>query len=156
MNNEETLQNYNSRLTENNNDLNTILTMINELPEAKEDTGETSQVIDVYSTSETITNKIWIDNKPIYRKVIKFTQGLNGGVNEIAHNIADIDSIVDVNMLLKFNTTVYFNSAFESTSAYISLSGATPEKIFIGVGSSWGNSFKQGFTIIMEYTKTTD
>lgn len=156
MNNEETLQIYNNRLAENNTDLNTVLTMINELPEASEETGGVVEVVDVYSTGETKTNKIWIDGKSVYRKVIKFTQGLNGGVNEITHNIANIDSIVDVNMLLKFNTTVYFNSAFESTSAYISLSGATPEKLYIGVGSSWGGSFKQGFTIIMEYTKTTD
>lgn len=156
MNNEETLQDYNSRLAENNTNLNTVLTMINELPEAKEETEEAVQVVDVYSTDEVKTNKIWIDGKSIYRKVIKFTQGLNGGVNAITHNVANIDSIVDVNMLLKFNTTVYFNSAFESTSAYISLSGATPETLYIGVGSNWGNSFKQGFTIIMEYTKTTD
>lgn len=27
---------------------------------------------DVYSTSEVKTNKIWIDNKPIYRKVLEY------------------------------------------------------------------------------------
>lgn len=27
---------------------------------------------DVYSTTETKTNKIWIDNKPIYRKVLEY------------------------------------------------------------------------------------
>ena len=155
--NKEVLQENNEKLEENNVMLSNVLDTINSLPTA----GGGSPVVvepteDIYSTSEVKTNKIWIDNKPIYRKVIQFTQGLNGGVNAIAHNVPNVASIVNVSMLLKYNTTIYMNSAFESTTSYISLSGATPDTIYIGIGSSWANSFKQGFTIIMEYTKTTD
>lgn len=32
---------------------------------------------EVYSTSEKLTNKVWIDGKPIYRKVFQFTSANN-------------------------------------------------------------------------------
>lgn len=65
MSNGETLQEYNTNLAENNDVLDNILDMVNNLP-----SGGSSISSDTYSTEEIKTNKIWIDGKPIYRKVV--------------------------------------------------------------------------------------
>jgi len=144
----DTIHANNEIIEANNNTINDILDTISLLPDG------TGGVLDVYSEEEKKINKVWIDGKPIYRKVIKFTNGLNTGVNSFQHNIPSIDSITNVQLLMKFGTSFYINSAYESTANFLSLCAASTTDIFIAVGSGWGNSFKQGFTIIMEYTKT--
>lgn len=47
-------------------------------------------ISDVYSTSEVKTNKVWINGKPIYRKVIQTT--VDNNINAtIAYNINNVD-----------------------------------------------------------------
>lgn len=55
-----------------------------------------NKVKDVYSTDEVKTNKIWIDGKPIYRKVITFTTGNSAGDINIAHNINNAEMFTNV------------------------------------------------------------
>ena len=152
MSNKETLQNYNSRLAENNTDLATILETVNNLPEA----GGTEEVIDTYSTEETVTNKVWIDGKPIYRKVINATQSLTSGSNAVAHGISNFGVATEVKLLIFFNGMTYVNSSYESATNWLSLNRVTSDSVYIFVGSGWGSSFTQGFAVILEYTKTTD
>ena len=55
---------------------------------------EVNSKVDTYSTNEILTNKVWINNKPIYRKV--FT---NISVNQIEHldiTSLSIDDITDL------------------------------------------------------------
>ena len=51
--------------------------------------GETAYK-DVYSTSGVKTNKIWIDGKPIYKKVLDITSGMSASFS-VPHNIKNID-----------------------------------------------------------------
>lgn len=52
-------------------------------------------IIDKYSTEEKKTNKVWIDNKPIYRKVITITEfsSTEVNINTGLTNISEITSI---------------------------------------------------------------
>lgn len=108
----------------------------------------------VYSTTETKTNKVWIDGKPIYRKVVVTTSDIAGG------GYIPISSNID--MLVDFGGTGYFGSnrylrqfpwlaadyqgtlnGYNSTSAYYYSNTQTG---VLGSGSK----------LWFEYTKTTD
>jgi len=105
----------------------------------------------IYSTNETKTNKLWIDNKPIYRKVIdNFTVNLSDGQQTINHNISNFKNLTDLKTYVK-----YGNVAFDLlSSGYIVRVSNSQIQINLmsqGIGLN-------GYTgyIIMEYTKTTD
>ena len=51
---------------------------------------------DIYSTTETKTNKVWIDGKPIYRKVIDFGSLPNNTTKYIPHNINNINKVIEI------------------------------------------------------------
>ena len=58
--------------------------------------GSSASVKDVYSTSETLTNKVWTDGKPIYRNVIidnAITKGTQKNIDLSALNIGSYVSI---------------------------------------------------------------
>ena len=97
------------------NDLEQITTVStsDELPifsenETKKVTvGQLRDIKDVYSTEETMTNKVWIDGKPIYRKVIQFNSETtidDGGTNFTLATLglSDIDNVFS---MYAFNTT---------------------------------------------------
>ena len=115
----------------------------------------------IYSLSETDTGKIWIDGKPIYRKVIDFGTLPNAGVKYANLGIENLERII-------FWQGLVFES---STGNYFPLPNATtagsPYLIDIVVASGDGytqalrirtQNDRTGFTayIIVEYTKTTD
>lgn len=107
---------------------------------------------DIYSTTETKTNKVWIDGKPIYRKVIE--QTLTSGVNTITHNLG-IERYVDV-FLSKGNDLVSSSdmqqiATYRGSDYNMCPYNLSKDKLYIAcVG--W-----TGYTvIILEYTKTTD
>lgn len=89
MSNGETLQEYNTNLAENNDVLDNILDMVNNLPEG----GSGGSSLDIYSTEEIKTNKVWIDGKPIYMKTIIVEEIGNNKNFEVAYNIENVDMI---------------------------------------------------------------
>ena len=113
---------------------------------------------DVYSTTETKTNKVWIDGKPIYRKVVQLS---NVGRGYIAHNhgITNVDKLITMVGILDDgstgirylpnvscdNITLYGASLtdFKKTGTFNTLFGTS-----IGTTNS--------VVAIFEYTKTTD
>lgn len=117
---------------------------------------EIEGVTDVYSTSETLTNKIWEDGRPIYRKVFKGT--LTGGgdtTQTIQHGISNFDFQTNVygranssaggqkwHMPMYFSSTGYVSVRIDNTNIYIN---STPTQ-FNGTS----------FSLTMEYVKTTD
>ena len=148
--NKETLQNYNTRLSENNNNLNAVLNMINELPEAG-----TGEVIDMYSLEETKTNKVWIDGKPIYRKVINFGALPNNEKKQITHGIQNVKMFVGGSAMATNGNTTFFlplasPAAVTSNVYFIETAGYV--EIMTGNDRS---SFATCY-VILEYTKTTD
>lgn len=56
---------------------------------------------EVYSTSEQKTNKVWIDGKPIYRKVINFTGTVSqiNGADTILGSISNCDTVTNLSGL---------------------------------------------------------
>lgn len=108
-----------------------------------------------YSENETIVGK-WIDGRPIYRKVINSTSPLSAGFNYVNHGIDNFDKLVNHELYLDYGTDVYVGGAFQDETTFVTLVYVSPEKANINVGSTWGASFKEGFTLILEYIKTTD
>lgn len=103
---------------------------------------------DVYSTEETKTNKIWIDGKPIYRKVITFTN--------TSTNWEVIGTINNMNLMIGIRGTVYDGGnnitaipsfGTENVQIYVTSSGTINKK---------STSYYQNRTgiLILEYTKT--
>lgn len=151
MNNEETLQEYNTRLTENNTSLNNILSMINELPEG----GSSGGTSDIYSTEESVIGT-WIDGKPIYRKVIVI-ETLSKGVDLLkSHNIENSDAIwinESASFLANVNETLGVNWFF-STSDWVR-TWINKDNKSIRIKSPSNLSTLSAY-ITLEYTKTTD
>lgn len=63
-----------------------------------EDSRLSSQISDIanYSTSESDTGMKWIDNKPIYRKVVNFGALPNNGTKAVAHGISNLDTVINL------------------------------------------------------------
>ena len=111
-----------------------------------------------YSTTEQVVGK-WIDNKPIYRKVIDTTY--SGTINT---NIQNLDTMVKMDVLAKQTTTNDWRNlpwlyASGSTYGDPSWGGGfyfifANSTIKFQLGSSLDDISK--LVIILEYTKTTD
>ena len=110
--------------------------------------------VDAYSTTETKTNKVWIDGKPIYRKTIDCGNLPEAGaVKNVAHNISNLGKIVNFSGLM-FSAVGHqmpfpwpwenneFNSYFID-STYIFL-------------TTNANRSTYSVIVTLEYTKTTD
>lgn len=106
-----------------------------------DDAGEN---LDYYSTTETKTNKVWIDGKPIYRKVYNgsYSQGII-----FATNVSDLVSASG----WIGSTTGKTAFPFGSPSAYVSLSVDSTHNIV-----PYSNATYPESCIVFEYTKTTD
>lgn len=59
---------------------------------------------DIYSTTETKTNKIWIDGRPIYRKVIKDINVTSNMSETISTGLSNVNVI---NIYGEYHTTDY-------------------------------------------------
>lgn len=117
---------------------------------------ELAQETDVYSTSEVQTNKVWIDGKPIYRKVIDCGNLPNNEAKNVAHSISNLGYVIRLYLTVTTGTSFY-NSNMAGTSNMYSggtvLVRATSDNIQIG--TNYNYSGHSAYAII-EYTKTTD
>lgn len=106
-----------------------------------------------YSTDEVKTNKVWINNKPIYRKVLVINSLPNNTVIDYAHNISNIDLI-------------YIEKAFWVLSdgacgpvpqyrASNEIIGIYVNKTNVVINTNVDYSPRKGY-VVLEYTKTTD
>ena len=113
---------------------------------------------DIYYTSEVKTNKKWIDNKPIYRKVITANSLPNNSTMSLSHGISSLGTIVD-QKLRWYDTTDkrWFNYyRYDSTSVMVRTGGITPTSVeLVALGVNW-SSRTSNVSITLEYTKTTD
>lgn len=91
---------------------------------------------------------IWIDGKPLYRKVIPYDI-VTTGSNSFGHKISNIDKIVDMSGYIKIseNTFIPVNIYVGDNYSYMYAT-----RTLINYYSYWtGNAY-----YILEYTKTTD
>lgn len=120
---------------------------------------------EVYSTDEIKTNKVWIDGKPIYRKVIKVTSIDSSSNNyDVAISISNLNEIVNIGGAIKITgtntykpvTVIYTDGSNAIKSHYsFSVYAITKSYISLSYGSWWKTIFDKAY-IILEYTKTTD
>ena len=110
-------------------------------------------VKEIYSTDEVKTNKVWIDGKPIYRKVVTGT--INASGNNQVILTGDIDSLIDYsgyindpaeNLKLIIGKSTYTDGG---SSRIIQISNS----LYMGYANNYHNL---GFYAVVEYTKTTD
>ena len=137
-----------------------------------DDSGGVVEIPDTYSTSEVKTNKIWIDDKSIYRIIGYFendkNQSYQGVIsfNTVLQN--EIDTITSVNGIFKnannkvfsINTPVNVGSN-SFTNAYVVSNSSSTDPLSVHVTIQVSNSSSEGENvgsgyIIVEYTKTTD
>ena len=106
--------------------------------------------IDTYSTTETKTNKVWVDNKPIYRKC---WSGLNIGTNETSiGTINNLDTVVNIEASIsQYTTTSATTLAFKKP--YVR-SQANVDVKSNGVFCKSGSGFDRINVVVVEYTKT--
>ena len=105
---------------------------------------------DIYSETEVKTNKVWIDGKPIYKKVINYTTVGQKDITSL-----QIDTIVNFNYKCIDSGVIFFNGSVPNTSvvccAYMDNSKT---QIILTFSHSDYQLIK--FEITLEYTKTTD
>ena len=107
-----------------------------------DDDGDTRA--DVYSTTETLTNKVWIDGKPIYRRVVSFPNmdvTPNDWSTISSLSMTDIDQIIDARGKRSADNAIIAVSIRSVDFSSIQVSTATNFSISM---------------LILEYTKTTD
>ena len=121
---------------------------------------------DIYSTTEVKTNKIWIDGKPIYRKVVQVPKNAFGAnLDRYAHGISNIDNTT--NLFIVWEDTSAGSShrrRFIPANYYSTLAWATQATIETSdIVFELGESARQriytygaNIFVIIEYTKTTD
>lgn len=118
---------------------------------------ENVEVTDIYSMSEVKTNKIWIDNKPIYRKIIDVGNLPNNDYKAIEHNIQNMDELVNVSAIAVSSGGYYFNIPFVGTPSIFSSTqiAIRANPVNIQIASTTDASTYTAYAIL-EYTKTTD
>ena len=118
------------------------------------------KVKDVYSTSEIITNKVYVDSNNvehlIYRKIIEL-KNVPRGYSVYRHNINNLGDITDVYGRFKDSNTQ--NPVSKVVADNITTYGigvldinATDFHTLLGSGVSTTNTMR----VVFEYTKTTD
>ena len=109
-----------------------------------------------YNENEEIIIGIWndgINEKPIYRKVITYSNSLNAGQNTITHGISNFDSIVNISGFTTGSSN-YPLGAYVSGTYFLTFEYIDANDIAVQVGSGWGNAFS-GLIIILDYTKSS-
>ena len=106
-----------------------------------------------YSTTEQDTGIKWLDNKPVYQRICQFTM-VNGGGNwqTVAHNIADIDTIIKFETVVESLGTVYPIPAIRNSSSFILIGMSVTDFLYI---NNWlATTDNPKVTAIIQYTKT--
>ena len=126
------------------------------------DSGYITNNYEIYSNTETRIGT-WINNKPIYRKVINFgSSDLNTGK---AHGITNIDLITNATGIIHHSygwkplTVFYINNNTLEGYFSVALYGIDGTNFEIRAGdwyTTGGTTVQNDSFVVIEYTKTTD
>ena len=113
---------------------------------------------DIYSTEEQKTNKVWIDGKPLYKKVLKINNIRIDNSTIIITNILNMDTLINAEGLFIDGSNGIYSpypiySGTNFLQMYISQDGT---KIGFTGNDTWSANINRTHLFILEYTKTTD
>lgn len=109
-----------------------------------------------YSKEEIKTGGLWINNKPIYRKTVVFTQIPRNGLIELEQHFGDMEVIVSNQMFTEwYNLDAAFSGNQFKGIAFISLDTILAT-IEIKDSPDYNYSNIESFTLTIEYTKKSD
>ena len=110
-------------------------------------------VEEVYSTSEVKTNKVWIDGKPIYRRVINSTCPSNSSTWTTISSNLNADEILSYTGYIEFSTSEHKLLANGTSQlTYFQLNKNSNELQIVTKDDGF---FGKPIKVIIEYTKTT-
>ena len=107
---------------------------------------------DTYSTTETLTNKVWIDGKPIYRKVVNFGALPNTTTKSVAHGVTGATYFTSVTGIAKnagAGTYLQIPLAWPDANSPVAL---WCDSTNVYMRTMVNNSTSSGY-VILEYTK---
>lgn len=114
---------------------------------------------EIYSTDEIKTNKVWIDGKPIYRKVVSVNFPTSSSTATTNHNISNIDTVTDYELIWLDTADSKWYKSYKDTTGqyYVQADGISSTSVYVKSGSNydWAKRTANRYAII-EYTKTTD
>ena len=111
----------------------------------------------IYSTNEVVIGR-WIDGKPLYRKVIKFTDSVS--VNSLftkSHGISNVDLIWIEEWIYVSSDKISYTVPLVGYNANLTdrhYCYANKENIYAYGNGGWNNNWNK--IVILKYTKTTD
>lgn len=122
-----------------------------------------SLVNDVYSTSEVKTNKVWVNNKPIYKKTVYISALPNNTYDGYNAGLSNVDYIVDMYGQYqgsssttgnqKVTRPINFHLSNNDNHDIVTFYNIDTDQIRIYTLADM--SFLSGY-VTLEYTKTTD
>ena len=116
-----------------------------------------ARVIDemnTYSTEEKVVG-IWIDGKPIYRKVVYFGALPNATSKTVNHNISNLDILINSYGFGKRSDDYYFSVFYPNTKVEQSIRMLI-NSTTIEINTASIDRSNIYVYVILEYTKTTD
>lgn len=115
--------------------------------------------VDTYSTTETLTNKVWIDGKPIYRRVFSYQSTIGAGATETLGTINDLSRVISIGGTMTSTSggtqyTIPYGDNQSHARVYCDISTSGETSIGTLKVNCIGNGFK-GMFIVLEYTKSS-
>ena len=105
-----------------------------------------------YSTTEIDTGKKWIDGKPIYRKVVSDTTSSSSDQTMLS-TITNLDYCISIKGILVDSGYSIVIPSYVNSNNYTNCAMTDGKKPYLSVSSGYRS---KAFTLIIEYTKTTD
>ena len=106
-----------------------------------------------YSTSEVKTNDVWIDGKPIYRKVIDFGALPNTATKSVNHGISGMGTLVRSNAVAHY-TAGGSRIPVPNTFFAGQVMGIEVTNTAVRIWADFAGSYLNACKVILEYTKT--
>lgn len=111
-----------------------------------------------YSSTETLTGNVWVDGRPVYRKVIRTNVTLVSGTANVVHGISGLTTSWEV---VRITTGIKITGANnvgtqistwhrESAGNWVMVTDLDTTNITVTGSFAWGSSW---LTVVMEYVK---
>lgn len=113
---------------------------------------------DIYLEEERKTNKVWIDGKTIYRKVINFGALPNATKKEVQHNISNLKNFTKIEGIAIRNDNTNFSQPLPLIYKNVDTgynTALTANNTIVGIETNNDRSNFYGY-VTLEYTKTTE